>query len=366
MQVSMREIFTAYKDCRKGKRNTRAAMEIEADMICNLRELRADINSGDYRIGRTRCFAVTKPKAREVWAGAFRDRIVHHVMYNRLAPVFTPRFSADSSACIPGQGTLYGAQRLESQIRSVTENWSKEYFYLKLDISNFFVSIYKPTLFELFQAGITDDLTERLVHQILFHDPRPTAIMCSPRAMMRLIPKRKSLFNAQEGCGLPIGNLPSQFGANVDMNELDQFIKQQIRPAAYARYVDDFVLIHQSPQWLNDAQVQIEQFLYQRLRLQINPTKTILQPVTHGVDFVGHVIKPWHTVPRGRLRRSAMGRIEEGGDDVADTLTSYMGLMRQSRGYNSRAGVCRKAMKAGYPVSHRLHRVYPKPAQMEG
>lgn len=366
MSVTTNEVLCAYLDCRKHKRNTQSATDFESNLNRNIQSLKTDLNTGVYEIGASRCFVVTKPRPREVWAGDFRDRVVHHVMYNAIGPSFISTFSADSSACIPGRGTLYGAQRLESKIRSVTQNWSEPCYFLKLDLSNFFVSICKPILFELLEPKIADRWMLELTEQILFHDPTRNFILSGNAGALNLVPAHKSLFNAPEGYGLPIGNLSSQFFANVYLNLLDQFIKHQIRPLGYARYVDDFVLLHPDPAFLNEAQRRIEEFLHERLRMAINPTKTILQPVAHGVDFVGHVIKPWHTVPRKTLAAGASLALREGLDNTPERLTSYLGLLGQNDSYNTRAGICREALKAGYPVSQKMHRVYPKPQVFKG
>ena len=118
------ELVQAYYDCRRSKRNSASALAFEMDLERNLVELHSDLTAGTYRPGRSICFVVTRPKAREVWAAAFRDRVVHHLLYNHVAPRFYASFIADSCACIPGRGTLYAAKRLEAKIRSASQNWS--------------------------------------------------------------------------------------------------------------------------------------------------------------------------------------------------------------------------------------------------
>jgi len=88
-------------------------------------------------------FVVTKPKAREVWAANFRDRIVHHVLYNRYSGVFYRSFIHDSYACIPEKGTLRAAKRVQHFMRSATKNHTEDAWYLKADVANFFVTINK-------------------------------------------------------------------------------------------------------------------------------------------------------------------------------------------------------------------------------
>lgn len=359
MNVNTHDLLCAYIDCRKRKRNTESAAQFEAGLNRNLRELKEDLNSGTYEIGPSRCFVVTRPRPREIWAGAFRDRVVHHLMYNAIADNFIKSFSADSSACIKGRGTLYGAARLEAKVRSVTQNWTKRYFYLKLDLSNFFVSIHKPTLFDLLTPKIESAWMRNLTEKILFNDPTDNYTFIGPRESLDRVPPHKSLFNAPEGCGLPSGNFPSQFFANVHLNPLDQFVGHQIRPHGYARYVDDFVLLHPDPAWLNEAKRKIEGFLADRLKMAINPKKTIIQPVDHGIDYVGYIIKPWRTVPRKTLAIGAKRAIRERRDNLPEQMSSYLGLMRQARSHNARAKLCRELLRAGYCVDHGFTKVHP-------
>ena len=148
-EFSFADLVQAYIDCRQLKRNSTSALAFEQRLEANLCQLDDELRNGSYRPGKSICFVITRPKPREVWAADFRDRIVHHLLYNRISPRFYASFIADSCACIPGRGTLYGAQRLEAKVRSITQNWSKPAFYLKLDLANFFVSIDKLILREL-------------------------------------------------------------------------------------------------------------------------------------------------------------------------------------------------------------------------
>lgn len=122
---SFEALVQAYFDCRQSKRNTPSALAFEANLERNLIKLNDELTAGTYAPGKSICFVVTKPKAREVWAADFRDRIVHHLLYNHISPRFYASFVADSCACIPGRGTLYAARRLEAKIRSASQNWSK-------------------------------------------------------------------------------------------------------------------------------------------------------------------------------------------------------------------------------------------------
>ncbi|WP_330214393.1 RNA-directed DNA polymerase [Pseudomonas sp. AM8] len=355
------DLVQAYYDCRRNKRNSASARLFEKDMELNLLELHDDLIAGTYRPGRSICFVVTRPKAREVWAAAFRDRVVHHLMYNHVAPRFYASFIADSCACIPGRGTLYAATRLESKIRSASENWSKPVFYLKCDLANFFVAIDKAVLRKQLEARITEAWWLALATQILMHDPREDYETRSPAHLFNRVPQHKRLVAQPARLGLPIGNLSSQFFANIYLDALDQFAKHTLRARHYIRYVDDFVFLHESPQQLNQWLAEVEAFL-PRLGAKLNPTKTILQPVDRGVDFVGHVIKPWRRTTRKRSLAQALKRTAAApAEDLRETANSYFGLLSQaSHSHAERAGLARVVLKRGNSVNAALTKTFQK------
>lgn len=355
------DLVQAYYDCRRNKRNSASARLFEKDMEINLLELYDDLIAGTYRPGRSICFVVTRPKAREVWAAAFRDRVVHHLMYNHVAPRFYASFIADSCACIPGRGTLYAATRLESKIRSASENWSKPVFYLKCDLANFFVAIDKAVLRKQLEARITEPWWLALATQILMHDPREDYETRSPAHLFNRVPQHKRLVAQPARLGLPIGNLSSQFFANVYLDALDQFAKHTLRAKHYIRYVDDFVFLHESPQQLNEWLAAVEAFL-PRLVAKLNPTKTILQPVDRGVDFVGHVIKPWRRTTRKRSLAQALKRTAAApAEDLRETANSYFGLLSQaSHSEKDRAALARVVLKRGNSVNASLTKTFQK------
>lgn len=350
----------AYLDCLQDKRNTASALAFRLNEAQNLFQLLQRLLDGTYQPGPSICFVVTHPKAREVWAADFPDRIVHHLLYNRIAARFHASFIHDSCACIPGRGTLYAARRVEHHIRSITQNWSRPAHYLKCDLANFFVRIDKHRLREQLVSKIPEPWWRWLADTILFHDPRENVRVQSPAQLMARVPPHKSLFNAPDCTGLPIGNLSSQFFANVHLNALDQFAKHHLKVKHYARYVDDFVLLHESPQWLNQALAQINEFLPTRLGAQLNPKKTILQPIDRGVDFVGHVIKPWRRTTRRKTVRTAMARVMSTPHaDLLETANSYFGLLRQAtHSHHDRAQLANLLRDRGHTVKADLTKTY--------
>lgn len=359
---SYRALYAAWLDFRRGKGTSTEVLAFEQDLELRLDELHVDLNESTYTPGRAVCFVIESGgKFREVWAAQTRDRVVHHLLYQHVAPRFERAFIADSCACIEGRGTLYAARRAEAMVRSVTRNWSRPGRYLKCDLQNFFVSIHKPTLRHQLGKRIHEPAWMDLAERILFHDPRTDVDIRGDRARLALILPHKSLFNQDADHGLPIGNLSSQFFANVYLDALDQHVKHRLRAPHYIRYVDDFLLLHESAQWLNDAHDQIRAFLPERLGVRLNDAKTIRQPLERGVDFVGQVIKPWRREIRRRTYNAALHRVATLPlAEVHEAATSYLGLCRQAtHSHRDRARLANAARLRGFSIDRHLTRVYP-------
>lgn len=317
-----------------------------------------DLNDGSYQIGRSTCFVISYPKWREVWAAGFRDRIVHHIIYNRIAEDFYRRFIYDSYACIPGRGALFGESRIDGFMRSATENWQRPAHYLQADLANFFVSIDKDILAGLVLKHVDTPWLRRLIAQVIHHDPTQGPRFNSPRWKMRQVPQHKSLFNSN-GRGLPIGNLSSQFFANVYLNELDQLVKRRLGIRWYGRYVDDVVLIDHDPQKLNAAFDVMQVFAGEKLRAAFHPKKTTRNTCDKGVNFCGMILLPHRKYLRRRTAK-AMQHVANGPERFADPehwtsqMNSYLGLCRHANTYNLRKQV---AIETGATFGADLNKV---------
>lgn len=344
-QYSYRDILEAYLDCRKHKRTTVTAISYEVNFEQSLMQLLDEINNGTYKIGRTRAFVVSWPKAREIWAALFRDRIVHHLVCRDLQPYFEARFIEDTFACIPGRGTLEASKRVEKFARSATQNWSRQAWVLQIDIANFFVSIRRDILWQILEKQIGNtSLTARLARQIAYHDPTKNPIV-KPGTDFSLVPKHKSLWHCPKGQGLPIGNLTSQFFANVYLDGLDKFIKHSLKVKWYARYVDDAVLISHNREQLYEWKDAIDLWLQSNRALHLHPDKVRVAPISAGIDFVGRTIKPFYCYPRKMTCNSAMItanllRKYPTNRKLFNSLNSYIGLLCQGKSYKLRRKLC--------------------------
>lgn len=352
--ITVGHLFEAYADCRRNKRNTPSARAFELDLENNLMDLLDELRSGTWSPRPARVFVVKHPKPREVWAAEFRDRIVHHALYNAVRHLFEPSFLADSCASIKGRGTLYAAGRLERHLRSCTENWTKRAFVWKADIASFFGSIRHDDLIALLRRRIRDDFLLDLAEKLVRQDVKIGAIIRCPAKDLALIPARKSLFHAAPGVGLPIGNLSSQFFANVLLDPLDQMIRRRLGIRYYARYVDDMVLVHRDPKVLLAAGDAVREHLA-GIGLSLAESKTAIFPAEKGIDFVGHVIRPHRRSARPKTVRHSVQRVLEAADgDIAVIATSYLGLLRHVGSEAQGQQIARAGRRRGLKFDRKL------------
>ena len=313
------DIFKAYYQARSNKRNTHSQVRFERNLSFNLNALYEEVRERTYRPERSMCFIIHDPVQREVFAASFRDRIIHHYLYNQLEPVLEPTFIYDSYSCRKGKGTLFGIERLEHHIRSCSENYHRQCFALKLDIEGYFMNMDRNLLFNMLLSridslascgrlpeGFDYDTVLFLLRQVVFLDPTKGCRIKGALSDWRGLPDSKSLFKSAPGCGLPIGNLTSQLFSNVYLNELDQYVKRNLGFRHYGRYVDDFYIIDGSCDRLSAAIPLVADFLHNRLHLNLNYRKVKIIPVESGVPFLGAVV-----FPDGRhLSRRSIRRIE--------------------------------------------------------
>ncbi|MBQ8459820.1 RNA-directed DNA polymerase [bacterium] len=348
---TFKDLMKAYLDCRKRKRNTLSALQFEIQLEKNLLILYRELKNGTYKIGKSICFVVTSPKPREVWAANFRDRIVHHLIYNAIKDRFYKRFIKDSYSCIPNKGTLACAKQMLIYSRKASCNYSKKVYFLKADLSNFFVSINKDILFKLLCKYVKEQWIINLLKQVIYHDPKSCVYIKSGPKLMAKIPPYKSLWNSSDENGLPIGNLTSQFFSNVYLNELDQYVKNVLKCKFYCRYVDDLIILSYSPSNLSDIARKISAFVSEFLALRFNPKKFFINLIEKGIDFVGFFIKPHRLLLRRRTIRKIFCIVKhwlnlenrynfEIVSAFLHSINSYLGMLINTIGYNLRREIC--------------------------
>jgi RNA-directed DNA polymerase len=150
----LHDLFLSYYEARKNKRNTLNQLDFEFNLETNLIELYEELINWTYEVWKSIYFIQNYPVKREIFAWDFRDRIVHHLIYNYISPIFEKEFIYDSYSCRNWKWTSFGIKRLQKFIRSCSENYTSDCYILKLDISWYFMSINKKILFEKVQKSL--------------------------------------------------------------------------------------------------------------------------------------------------------------------------------------------------------------------
>jgi hypothetical protein len=357
------DLFKAYYDARKHKRNTVNQLKFEINFEHELFLLYDEIVKRNYKPRSSICFVVDVPVKREIFAADFRDRVIHHLICGYIDPVLEDIFIEDSYSCRKGKGTLYGIKRINGFIRECSENYTRDCYILKLDIRGYFMNIDKHILTALLNELLTGERIERvyrdkpqpdwdtiryLINEIIYQNVKQDCIVKGTGSDWEGLPLSKSLFNNPPHKGLPIGNLTSQLFSNVYMHPFDDYIKSKPDVKYYGRYVDDFVIVHRDKDFLKKLIPLIKDFLETNLHLELHPKKIYLQHYTKGVVFLGAIIKPYRMYAAKRttahfkriLHSYNYSMVGEELPDknkllkMRDTVNSYLGIMRHFNSYN--------------------------------
>ena len=354
------DLYEAYYDARRHKRNKPYQKSFEANLDENLNELCDELYSRTYRPRPSTCFIITDPKKREVFAADFRDRIVHHLYYNYMHEMFERTFIHDTYSCIKGRGTHYGIGRLENHIRKESQGFTVPCYVMKMDIRGYFMHIDRRRLLAICNESIDRmawhrvskhrrerwfevvdiDFVKYLTAEIVLLDPLVGCRVKGDLSDWDDLPHDKSLFHTPQGCGLPIGNLTSQLFSNVYLNVLDQFMKRELKCRHYGRYVDDFYVVSADREWLLSIVPKVRRMLSQRLGLDFHDGKLEIVSVWHGVEFVGAYVKPFRRYASrscvGRMRQKLKLLAQSVCEKWVNSLNSFCGVLSHGNNYRLR------------------------------
>ena len=258
--VQFDNLWLAWRRARKGKSRRPDVVLFELEVECHLRQLQRELVNGQYQPGAYRLFSLYERKPRIIAAAPFRDRVVHHALMNIIEAPLDRRFIDDSYACRRGKGTHAAIERYQ--------RWSQRYRYvLQLDLQRYFPSIQHTLLKTALRARIKDQPVLDLLDQIIDASP------------------------STGGLGIPIGNLTSQFFANLYLDDFDHWVKEKLRVKPYLRYVDDMVFLAHDKGQLRAILPLIEAQLI-RYQVRIHPNKVHIRPTRCGINFLGYQITP--------------------------------------------------------------------------
>ncbi|MDD3175264.1 MAG: reverse transcriptase domain-containing protein [Candidatus Nanoarchaeia archaeon] len=268
---SYENLEKAFKKARKGKTLKPYVIEFEENLIENLHQLQFELISQTYTPKELKTFVIRDPKTRKISKSHFRDRVIHHAICNIIEPIIDKKFIFDSYANRKGKGGLNAILRFNCFKKKVSNNFTKKCFVLKADIKSYFDNVNHEILVRILNKYFSNEETLQLIKLILENHK-----------------------TTEKGKGMPLGNLTSQFFANVYLNELDQYIKHILKIKYYIRYVDDFVILHHNKTELNQYMNKINVFLKEQLNIYLHPEKSKILDLNKGVNFLGFRVFPYH------------------------------------------------------------------------
>ncbi len=359
------DLFQAYYNARKNKRNTINQLRFELNFEREIFKLYNEIENRTYKPLREIAFIIDKPVKREIFAADFRDRVVHHLLFQYLEPIIEKYLIYDCYSCRRGKGTSTGIQRAARFLRSCSQNYQKDCYIMQMDISGYFTSINRRLLYHKvngilqieyqkyalsgraipFDTGMVDFLLQK----IIFRNPADNYMIKGRRSNWDGLPVNKSLFYAQEGCGLPIGNLTSQLFGNLFLNDFDHWMKQNLGFRCYGRYVDDFFVMHHNKSCLLNVLPKITDYLNANEKLILHPDKIKINHHKSGFLFLGVYVKPYRIYIANRTKGNFYQALEkhnkiihnhkptdEEKNRFISSMNSYLGIMKHYKTYKMR------------------------------
>jgi len=296
---NLSNLILAWRNARKGKTKKHYVIEFEKDLIKNLLELQEELKQQTYKPIPLKTFILRDPKTRKISKSAFRDRIIHHALFRVIEPIFDKTFIYDSCANRIGKGNLFALERFYKFFRKISGNGIRienefednnfVYGYcLKADIKHYFQEVSHNVLLKIIKRKIKDEKVIWLIKRILGN-------------------------YYIENKGMPLGNLTSQFFANVYLNDLDYFVKHNLKVKYYIRYVDDFVILHENKGQLESWFKEINRFLRNKLKIELHPDKSRIISLSRGIDFVGFRNFYYYRLLRKRNVKNMLLKVEKYG-----------------------------------------------------
>lgn len=297
-------VTSAYLKAREEERGTLAQLEFEVYMEENIQALTRELFSRTWTPLPLDWFVNLYPTVREVFAPKFRDRVVSHVLFSLISPIFERYFVHDSFSCRIGKGTLVGIERLEHHIRSVTDNYRREAYALSYDIVAYFMSIDRSILLSIirsylskherrFPDAIDYELADFLISTFLMRDPLDGCTYHGDTRLIKLVQPGKSLRDQKPGIGIPIGDVLNQLCSNIYLTPFDQFVLRDLHIRHAVRYVDDGKMLHRDRDYLAECRERANAFLAENLHLSLHPLKTTIVPLSETTCFLGAALLPY-------------------------------------------------------------------------
>jgi len=264
--ASFPSLLRAFHRARRAKRGRGGEPAFYLHLEDALLDLSEELLEGRYRPDPYRYFTLRNRKERVVAEASFRDRVVHHALVAALEPSWERRYIEHSYACRIGKGT-------HAAVTAAQVGARRARFFLRMDVRRYFDAIDHQVLFDLLAAEVSDPALLSLCGTLM----DAAAVPSVPPGERR---------------GLPIGNLTSQFWANVYLDPLDHHVTRTLRPGLWLRYMDDMLAFADEKPTLWRLAEEVTDFARDTLRLTMKRRATFVAPVHDGVPWLGRRVFP--------------------------------------------------------------------------
>lgn len=317
--MTLEEIFTfnnlyeSYKMCRRSKQHRGEVIRFEINLSTNIYSLMKNIEAKKYKLGMYKKFYIYEPKERLIEALPFKDRIVIRCFCDSvLKPKIEKRLIYDNAACRKNKGTSFAIKRLDGFLRhEYLKKKNNDIYFLKCDIKKYFSNIDHNILLNILKRIDFSDDEMWFIKKLVLEQPDSNLK------------------------GLPLGNQSSQWFALLYLNEIDHFIKENLKIKGYVRYMDDMILIHRDKNYLNECLTIIRNLCKTKLNLELN-NKTQIGMVKNGIDFLGYrhilnsnggIVKKLRVSSKIRMKRHLRTLDKLRSKDIVDDEYVYVRKM---------------------------------------
>lgn len=328
--LKFEELYNCYEICLKNKKRKIGTYSFVNNNLCeNLFDLLQEINSRTYVPSPSNCYIVKYPAYREIFAAQFKDRIVQHFYMNELGDILNKKLVKGCASCIKNRGTSYALDLVKRYTLDISKNGTKNCYYLKIDLSGYFMSIKRQIVCDKFIELINNDYKGKHKDLLLYLTPliflNNPAENCSYKCTeneRKKVPDRRKMKKSSE-YGIAIGNLTSQAGSNLNLNNFDHYVVDKLNLTNYVRYVDDIVIISDSKDELKNALPLIAKKLKETCQV-VSKKKTKIDIAYHGVPFLGKMTYPYrgYQTANKQVYKRVMNRARNTNYSSVDNLIS--------------------------------------------
>ncbi len=298
-KITFEELYEAYNLCLKNKKRKMGTYKFVNDNLCeNLMNLVETLNNRNYMPQTSNCYVIVEPALREIYAAQFGDRIIQHFYMKEVESILEDELVDGCCSCRKGKGTGYALNLLKEYLVETSSYGKKDCYFLKIDLSGYFMSIDRKQIGEKFSKLIETKYQGRHKELLLYLTPlifeNNPALNCRYKCNEKIrkkVPERRKM-KKDSSYGMAIGNLTAQAGSNLNLSEFDKYVVNHLNLKRYIRYVDDIVIISNNKEKLTSAIPLIVKKLAETHQT-INEKKTKVDTAYHGVPFLGKVSYPY-------------------------------------------------------------------------